>query len=130
MSKLAIVNAAGKVVTFVRADLPEGWTPPPGTTAVPSVELAPEWEWETPPPAPVAEVPQCVTPRQIRRALNDAGLRATVEAAIAAADQATRDDWEFALEIRRDWPALAGMAAALGLTGAQVDTLFTQAATY
>jgi hypothetical protein len=77
-----------------------------------------------PPPAPV---PQEVTPLQMRLALNAAGLRSTVESAVAVADQETKDAWEFASTIRRDNALLAGMAAALGLTSAQVDELFRQA---
>lgn len=80
-----------------------------------------------PAPGP-APVPESVSPRQIRKALNAAGLRATVEAAVAAAPQDVRDDWEFALEVRRDWPALNSMAAQIGLTSEQVDALFIAAA--
>ncbi len=75
----------------------------------------------------VAPVPESVSPRQIRRALNAAGLRSSVEVAIAAAAQDVKDDWEFALEVRRDWPALNAMAASLGMTSQQVDELFISA---
>jgi hypothetical protein len=81
-----------------------------------------------PVPEPEDVVPVSVTPRQIRRALTAAGLRATVEAAVASADQATQDDWEFALEVRRDWPALNAMATQMNLTAEQVDNLFRAAA--
>jgi len=77
-----------------------------------------------------AYVPPEVTPWQMRRALNQLGLRAMVEAAVAAGDQDARDGWEFALEIRRDNPLLAGMAAALGMTDAQLDDLFRLAASF
>jgi len=40
---LAILNALGQVVTFVRDDLPEGWTPPDGCTAIPEAELPAGW---------------------------------------------------------------------------------------
>ncbi len=78
----------------------------------------------------VLVVPSSVTPRQIRRALTVAGLRETVEAAVAAADQGTKDDWEFANEVRRDWPALNQMATALGMTSEQVDALFIAASQF
>lgn len=81
-------------------------------------------------PSLPAYVPNSVTPRQIRRALSAAGLRATVEAAIAAAPQDVRDDWDFAIEVRRDWPMLNAMATDLGLSSEQVDALFTAAAAY
>lgn len=69
------------------------------------------------------------TPRQARLALQQAGLLAAVEAWIARADEATRIEWEFATEIRRDWPPIAVCASALGLSEAQLDGLFVQAAT-
>jgi hypothetical protein len=75
-------------------------------------------------------VPSSVSPRQIRRALTVAGLRTTVEAAVSAADQNTRDDWEFANEVRRDWPVLNQMATSLGMTSEQVDALFIAAAQF
>jgi hypothetical protein len=74
-------------------------------------------------------VPESVTPRQIRLALTCVGLRATVEAAIAQAPQDVRDDWEYALEMRRDWPALNALAQQLGITPEQIEDLFTLAAT-
>ena len=43
---LAIINALGQVVTFVRDDLPEGWTPPEGCTAIPEAELPAGWQRE------------------------------------------------------------------------------------
>jgi len=43
---LAILNAAGRVVTFVRPDVPEGWTPPDGCTAVPDDQLPAGWQME------------------------------------------------------------------------------------
>jgi len=44
MQSLAIINADGLVVTFVRPDVPEGWTPPEGCTAVPDDELPAGWQ--------------------------------------------------------------------------------------
>jgi hypothetical protein len=44
MHSIAIVNTAGRVVTFVRPDVPEGWTPPDGCTAVPDDQLPEGWE--------------------------------------------------------------------------------------
>jgi hypothetical protein len=80
------------------------------------------------PPVPV--VPSPVTPLQVRRALNASGLRTQVEEALAAAPQDARDAWEFATEIKRDDATLNAMAAALGMSPAQIDDLFTLAATY
>jgi hypothetical protein len=65
-----------------------------------------------------------VSPRQIRQALNAAGLRAPVEAAVASADQDTKDWWAFATSFDSDHPVLIGMAAALGMSGGQVRQVF------
>ena len=81
-------------------------------------------------PAPAPVVPIEVSPWQIRRALNAAGLRASVEAAVAGASQDTRDGWEFASTVRRDNAMLSGMAAAMGMTSAQLDQLFISAASF
>jgi len=75
-------------------------------------------------------VPQSVTPWQMRRALNQLGLRAMVEAAVAEGDQNVKDGWEFALEIRRDNPLLAAMAGSLGMEEADLDNLFRLAASF
>jgi hypothetical protein len=77
-----------------------------------------------PPPVPFS-----VTPWQIRRALNQLGLRSTVEAAVAA-NQEAKDAWEYALEIRRDNELLTGMAEALSMSSEQLDDLFKLAATF
>ena len=69
------------------------------------------------------------TPRQARLALQQAGLLAAVTAWIAAADEATRIEWEFATEIRRDWPPIATCASALGLADTDLDGLFALAET-
>jgi len=73
--------------------------------------------------------PQSVTPLQCRLALNDFGIRSQVEAAVAAGSQVIKDKWEFATEIRRDDSDLNALATAIGLTSAQVDSLFKLAAT-
>lgn len=77
-----------------------------------------------PPPVPVS-----VSPLQCRLALNDFGIRAQVEAAVAAGSQVIKDKWEFATEIRRDDPDLNALASAIGLSSAQIDSLFQLAAT-
>ena len=64
---------------------------------------------------------------QAKAALMQAGLLDAAEAAIAASDTLTRLAWAEAVEYRRDSPAIASIAAALGLTDAQVDDLFRAA---
>lgn len=80
------------------------------------------------PPAPPPPVLTC-TPWQIRKALNQTGLRGAVESAVASADQTTKDGWEFATEFRRDDPLLMSMGGALGKTEAEFDALFALAMT-
>ena len=85
-------------------------------------------------PATPAAVPVSVTPRQAKLALLSAGLLDAVEAAIEAiADPATKRvaqiEWEYAQEVRRDWPLLNQVAAGMGMTDAQIDDLFNLAAT-
>lgn len=79
-------------------------------------------------------VPVSVTPRQAKLALLSAGLLDDVEAAIEAIADATTKrvaqiEWEYAQEVRRDWPLLNAVAAQMGMTDAQIDELFTLAAT-
>ncbi|MBK6742515.1 MAG: hypothetical protein IPG66_05860 [Hydrogenophilales bacterium] len=82
--------------------------------------------------APVAEVPAAVSMRQARLALLGAGLLASVNAALAAmpgaAGEAARIEWEYAHEIRRDSPLVAGLSGALAISGEQLDALFVAAA--
>lgn len=73
-----------------------------------------------------------VTMRQARIALLDAGLLEAVRASVATMPgtegERARIDWEYALEVRRDWPLISYMAGDLGLTDEQVDGLFVAAA--
>ena len=69
------------------------------------------------------------TPRQARLALAQADLLTAVEAWMETAPASVRIEWEYANEIRRDWPPIADAATALGLTEAQLDDLFALAAT-
>lgn len=70
-----------------------------------------------------------VTPRQLRLALTQSGLRSQVESAVAAGSQDMKDTWEFSTECFRDNPMLNAMGAALGKTEADLDALFALAAT-
>ncbi len=83
---------------------------------------------EAPPPVPAA-----VTMRQARIALFGAGLLASVDAAIDTLSEPTktlaRIEWEYSNELQRGNALVAALTPALGLTDAQVDALFVQAAT-
>lgn len=79
-------------------------------------------------PQPDAAPPSTVTMRQARLALLQSNLLEQVNAAVAAADEATKITWEFSSEVQRGHPFVATLAAALNLTEAQLDDLFTLAA--
>lgn len=70
-----------------------------------------------------------VTPWQIRKALNQIGLRASVEAAVAGSTQEVKDGWEFASEFKSDNELIAQLCGALGKTEAERLALFQLAAT-
>ena len=75
-----------------------------------------------------ASIPDRVTPRQAKLALLNAGLLDDTEALINAADKATQIAWNNALEFLRTDPLITTLGAALGLSDAQIDDLFIQAA--
>ena len=70
-----------------------------------------------------------ISPRQIRMALTQMGLRNAVEAVVAAGDQNLKDWYEFSTYFDRNHPQVLAMATALNVTDAQVDALFDLAAT-
>jgi len=74
-------------------------------------------------------VPQSVSPRQARLALNQQGLLDQVNAAVTAAGGATLITWEYATQINRSDPMIAALSTQLNLTSAQLDQLFQLAAT-
>ncbi len=119
--RCVLVDANGLIVNRILCDRAT-YVPPAGLT------LLLEAEAPAQPPQPLT-VPLRVSPRRFRLALNSVGLREAVETAVAAADQNTRDAWEYALEFERNDPAIIGMATALGLSAAQIDDIFRQAAT-
>jgi hypothetical protein len=96
----------------------------PGTPA----ELG--FTWVNPPaPEPIdPRLLMVVTPRQIRQALNQTGDRASVDAAVAEGTQDLKDWWEFATSFERLHPEVIAMGTGLGKTDADLDGLFTLAA--
>lgn len=88
--------------------------------------------WPEPPPIPTP-VPQSVTMRQARLALHAAGLLSGVDAAIASmqepAKTAATIEWEYASAVERNAGLVPAMAAALGMSEADIDNLFITAAT-
>lgn len=73
-------------------------------------------------------VPQQVTMRQARLALLSAGLLDDVEAVISAAGRAAQLEWEYASVVDRSNPAVAIVQQQQGMTDAQIDDLFREAA--
>jgi hypothetical protein len=80
-----------------------------------------------PPPSPPPPIPD-VTAVQIRLELNRVGLRAQVEAAVAAGSQDLKDKWQFGNIFSSTDPDIQAMATALGLNQTELDVLFTNAA--
>ena len=83
-------------------------------------------EYVEPPTPPV--IPESVSMRQARLALLANGLLDQIDEAIKSMDRAPQIEWEFASEVRRDSPLIAGLAAAFGLSSEQLDAMFVQAA--
>jgi hypothetical protein len=90
--------------------------------------LLDRWTAAAPQPGPEPGPPSIVSMRQARLALLQAGLLATVDAAIAAGGQADQITWEYATEVDRNSALVFNMVAALNLTSQQLDDLFTLAA--
>jgi hypothetical protein len=78
----------------------------------------------------VPAVPESVTNYQARTALLAAGLFEQVDNAVKAqgATSAAYQAWEYANNVYRGSPLIAGLGQALGLTGEQIDNLFRAAA--
>jgi hypothetical protein len=78
--------------------------------------------------APIAQIPQTVTMRQARLALNAAGLLSAVQSAINAGSEEAKITWEYSSEVQRNNGLVPTMAASLGMTETQIDNLFIAAA--
>ena len=108
-------NSTIERFAFTRADFPGAQSP------------------DLPEYVPVVDpVPEVVTMRQARLALLGVGMLAQVNAAVAsmpgAEGDAARIEWEFSSTVERHRPLVLSLIAALGLTDAQLDDLFRQAA--
>lgn len=83
-------------------------------------------------PGTPSNIPASVTMRQARLALLAAGKLALVEAAIASLSEpdktAAQIEWEYSNEVQRSNGLVASLGPALGMTEAELDALFVQAA--
>jgi hypothetical protein len=130
MSRLAIVDRSGGVVTFVRSDTPPGWEPPEGCRAVLEASLPSGWKAALPPPPPT---PKSITAVQARHWLILRGLVGSVDTAIEKIQspvdrEMVRAWWAHSTDLRRDSPQVARWATACGYSPEQVDTFFAEAA--
>ena len=80
-------------------------------------------------PKPEPVIPSVVTMKQAQLALFRAGLLDAVESAIAAGGREDQITWAKSQTVERSDPLVTNMAAALSLTEADLDDLFTLAAT-
>lgn len=81
------------------------------------------------PPAPPVPVPASVTMRQASIALEIAGLLDDVEAIVATLPRIYQIEWQRASTVQRDNPLVEMVRQQQGMTDAQIDALFVQAAT-
>lgn len=106
---------------------PDGWVVMQGERPSPDHVAQKDGSWTI-----AKAVPQSVTMRQARLAMLQAGILDDVEAMISAMEgaegRAAQIDWEYALDVRRDWPLIGVLAPQLGMTDEQVDELFIAAA--
>ena len=100
-------------------------------------DVQPGWLYDgstfTAPPVQPATVPQSVTMRQARLALLAVGKLDTINTVIAGIEpaaqrQAIQIEWEYAQTVDRNSPWVAGLAPALALSDADLDSLFVFAA--
>lgn len=121
----------------IRTDNPADWM---GRAGTPAPDYDPQaasafWrggDWEVvEAQLPANSVPAVVSMRQARLALHAAGLLDAVSAAIESMSgvegAAARIEWEYAQEIRRDWPVVVAVGSELGLGDDQLDALFQSA---
>ena len=104
------------------------------TGVITEIDLTPEEIAALPPPAPVP-IPT-LTRRQLRLALLRLGVTGDqVEAQIAAMPgtpierEAAMIEWRDSSTYQRDHPLVIALGAALGLTAAQIDAAWKEAAT-
>ena len=130
MSRMAIVDAAGRVVNLLRADLPPGFTPPAGCRLVREADLPPGWQMADSP----RPVPESITAVQARHWMIRKGIypEAVDDAIARIADTTDRELvkawWEYEIVLRRDAVPVERFRVAIGMTDQQLDDAFREAA--
>jgi len=85
-------------------------------------------EGNTPEPAdPITQSVISVTPWQIRKALNELGLREDIESAILTQDQNTKDAWQYATSFVENDPIVIRLCTILNKSDEERHALFQQA---
>lgn len=77
---------------------------------------------------PEADPPIRIDAYQLREALNQLGLRATIESLVNQGSQTLRDMWEYKTEYHSDHPEVLNLGAAVGKTPDEIRQVFLFAA--
>lgn len=129
MMRAAIIQN-GKVQNVIELD---SLIDLPGAVACPDNDIGDSFDGQGFTKAIVAQpIPTVVEMYQARAALIKAGLFDTVNNALIAMPgldgQLARNEWEFSPTLKRDHPLVSTLSAEIGLTSAQLDSLFSSAA--
>lgn len=77
---------------------------------------------------PEADPPIRIDAFQLREALNQLGLRSTIEDLVATGPQSLKDMWEYKTEYHSDHPEVLALGAAIGKTPGEIRQVFLFAA--
>lgn len=125
---MSVYAEVGASLQQFGGDCPDGWVVMQGERPTPEHVAHEDGSWVIPPPP----VPASVSMRQARLAMLQAGILDEVEGMIrdmpGDEGRAARIDWEYALDVRRDWPLVGALGTQIGMTEQQVDELFIAAA--
>lgn len=124
---MSVYAEVGASLQQIGGNCPAGWIVMLGERPSPDHVAQADGRW-----AIVPAVPERVTMRQARLAMLQAGILDDVETLIQQMPgdegRAARIDWEYALDVRRDWPLVGALGTQIGMTEQQVDELFIAAA--
>lgn len=130
--RYAQVDSANMALVFLEGS-PDDWPDlrDAGVLRPAPAFVASGWRWDgtdwLPPVPPVRVVPESVTNFQARAALMGAGMFEAVDSAIKLQGGMALQAWEYANTVSRNGPLVTAMAAGLGLSAEDLDSLFIQA---